>query len=103
MSRAGAPARGRSLSLVPDGIQERGKDGKHATQTRLPVQQGGQGRSGGHYARYDLAAVTAVDAEVGVGGEKNGVWKRFGHAHQAGIRETHGYVRILLDECENRV
>ena len=47
--------------------------------------------------------MTAVDAEVGVGGENDGISKRFGHAHQARVGEAHWHVGILVQELQHRL
>jgi len=56
----------------------------------------------GHHARYDLATVAAVDPEVVVGGEHDGISEDFGHTHQTSIGQTHRNIGVLLQEPENR-
>src|SRR5665213_3671265 len=56
-----------------------------------------------HYARNHVTTVATVDAKIGIGGKEDGIGERFGHAHEAGIGEAHGYVRVLLHELEHRV
>jgi hypothetical protein len=51
--------------------------------------------------RNNLPAVAAIDSEIGIGGEKDGVGECFRHAHQTGIRETHGYIGKFLNEDEH--
>ena len=58
-------------------------------------------RSKWHHTGNYLATVAAVDAKVGIGSENDGIGERFGHAHEAGIGEAHGYVCVLLQELED--
>jgi hypothetical protein len=43
-------------------------------------------------ARNNVTAMAAVDAKIGIGGKEDGIGEGFGHAHEAGIGETHGHV-----------
>ena len=52
----------------------------------------------GSRTRNDLAAVPTVDSKILVGRENEGIGKRFGHANQASIGESHRNVGILLDQ-----
>ena len=42
-----------------------------------------------------------IDGEVGVRCEDHRIGKRFGHSHQTGIGEAHGYVRVFLQELKH--
>ena len=52
----------------------------------------------GSRTRNYLAAVPTVDSKILVGRENEGIGKRFGHANQASIGESHRNVGILLDQ-----
>ena len=54
-----------------------------------------------HQARNHLAAMAAIDAEVGICSENHRLGKRFGHAHQARVGEAHGQVCVLSQELEH--
>lgn len=45
--------------------------------------------------------MTAIDAEVGISGQYNGIGKCFGHAHETGIGETHGHVSVFLQQLQH--
>ena len=45
-----------------------------------------------------MTAVAAVNAEIGIRGQDDGVGERLGHAHEASIGEAHRHVRVLLNE-----
>jgi hypothetical protein len=53
--------------------------------------------------RNDLAAMAAIDAKVGVGGQDDGVGERLGHPHAAGIGEGHRDVGVFLHERHDPV
>ena len=50
-----------------------------------------------------MAAVAAIDAKVGIGGEDDGIGERFGHAHEARIGKTHGYACVFPHEHQHRL
>lgn len=54
-------------------------------------------------ARHHLPAVAPIDPEIGIGGQKQRIRKRLGHAYQARVRQAHGHAGVLLDELEHRV
>jgi len=45
--------------------------------------------------------VTTVNAEILVGCQDNAIGKRFGHAHEASIGETHGNVGVFLHKLKH--
>jgi len=47
--------------------------------------------------------VATVNSEILVGGQDEGVGKRFGHANEASVGEAHGNVGVLLDQLRNRL
>ena len=54
-----------------------------------------------HQARHDLAAVAAVDFEIGIGGQHHGVGQGFAHAHEAGIGQAHGHIGVFGAQVEH--
>jgi hypothetical protein len=54
-------------------------------------------------ARNGLAAEAAVDAEVAVGREEDGVGQNLGHADEAGVGEAHRHVGILAQQREENL
>ena len=55
------------------------------------------------HAWNDVATMTAIDAEISVSREHDGISKRLGHAHEAGLCEAHGHIGVLLQELEHRL
>jgi hypothetical protein len=47
--------------------------------------------------------MTAINAEVLVGREDDGIRKSFGHTNEASIGETHGDVGIFINQLDDRV
>ena len=47
--------------------------------------------------------MSAIDAEIRVGGEDHGIGERLAHPHQAGIGEAHRDVRVLLHEIQDTI
>lgn len=45
--------------------------------------------------------MAAVETEIAVGGEDDGVGERLGHADEASIGEAHGNIGIFFDEAGN--
>src|SRR5207244_4572680 len=58
-------------------------------------------RSFRRHTRNYLATMAAVDPEILVGRQNDGISKRFGHANQACVGEAHRNVRVLLDQSPN--
>jgi hypothetical protein len=58
-------------------------------------------RSGRHHTGNNLSAVAAIDAEVGIGGEHEGIGKRFGHPHKAGVGEARGHIGVFLQQLQH--
>jgi hypothetical protein len=54
-----------------------------------------------HQARYDLAAVPAVDFEIRVSRDNHGIRQRLGQAHQAGIGQAHGHIGVFGAQVED--
>lgn len=52
-------------------------------------------------AGNDLPAVAAIDPEVSIDGEKNGIGRHFAHPHQTGIGKAHRDIRVLLHELQH--
>ena len=50
-----------------------------------------------------MTTVAAIDAEIGIGGEDDGVGQGFAHPHEAGIGKTHGDVGVLLHKIQDPV
>lgn len=48
--------------------------------------------------RNGLPSVTAVNAEMAVGGEDLAAGRQFGHPHQAGIGQAHGKIGVLAHQ-----
>jgi len=48
-----------------------------------------------------MSAMPSVDAKIGVRRKEHRIGEGFGHAHQASVREAHGYVGVLPHELEN--
>ncbi len=55
-----------------------------------------------HDARHNVPAVAAVDAEVAVRGEQDGIGDNLRQPHQAGVGEAHGHVGIFPQQRQNR-
>jgi len=55
------------------------------------------------HAGNDLAAVSAIDAEVRIGREYDRLGERLAHSDEAGIGETHRDVCVLLHETQDTV
>src|SRR5437667_12631846 len=53
------------------------------------------------HKRDYLATMAAVDPEILVSRQNDGISKRFGHANQACVGEAHRNVRVLLDQSHN--
>src|SRR5260370_26944500 len=51
--------------------------------------------------RNYLATMAAVDPEILVGRQNDGISKRFGHANQACVGEAHRNVPVLFDPSHN--
>jgi hypothetical protein len=45
--------------------------------------------------------MAGVDPETLVGRQNYGISKRFGHAHEACVGQTHRNVRVLFDQFQN--
>src|SRR5436309_15881276 len=58
-------------------------------------------RSFRRHTRNYLATMAAVDPEILVGRQNDGISKRFGHANQACVGAAHRNVRVLLDQSHN--
>ena len=52
-------------------------------------------------AGNDLPAVTAINPEVSIDGEKDSIGRHLAHPHQAGIGEAHRDIRVLLNELQH--
>ena len=60
-----------------------------------------QQRSFRCHTRNYLATMAAVDPEILVGRQNDGISKRFGHANKACVGEAHRNVRVLFDQFQN--
>jgi hypothetical protein len=47
--------------------------------------------------------VAAIDSEVCIRGQKNGIGEGLRHAHEAGIRQAHRSVRVFVHELQDRL
>jgi hypothetical protein len=45
--------------------------------------------------------MTAIDTEVRVSGEYEGIGQCFGHTHEAGVGEAHGHIGIFLQQLQH--
>jgi len=45
--------------------------------------------------------MAAIDTEVGVSGKYEGIGKRFGHTHEAGIGEAHRHIGVFLQQPQH--
>ena len=55
-----------------------------------------------HEAGDDLAVVAAVEVEIVVGGQNDGIGGNFGHADQASVGQAHWHVGVFVHEIEHR-
>jgi len=55
-----------------------------------------------YHIRDHLPAVPAIDAKIVIGAEEYRVSRDFRHADEAGVGETHGDIRILVRELQDR-
>lgn len=54
-------------------------------------------------ARNGLAAMPSIDPEIGVGGQQDWIVARFGHSHEAGVREAHWDIGIFVEQFEHGI
>src|SRR5437867_525564 len=54
-----------------------------------------------HQTRHDLPAVTSINLEISISRHHEGVRQGFAHAHEAGVGQAHGYVRIFFHQGED--
>ena len=45
--------------------------------------------------------MAAINTEISIGRENDGIGERFSHAHEAGIGEAHGHIRVLLHKLQH--
>ena len=55
----------------------------------------------GDHARHDLTAVAAVEAEVCVGGQDDGIGEYLRHPYQLGVGQTGRHLGVLLDQLQD--
>jgi hypothetical protein len=69
-----------------------------------PCRRGGKSfprQSLGRHTRNYLAAVAAINSEICIGGQDDGISERFGHANEASVGEAHGDVGVFLHEPQD--
>ena len=50
-----------------------------------------------------MPAMAAIDPEIGVSGEENGIGHGLRHPDQTGIGQAHRHAGVLLHQLENRL